>query len=371
MTVAEAGKQTKSDFAVEALQPRQAADLVALAGEVFSAHWTEAFVTWKYFSNPAGSPYAGYVSTGSRPGASFGNLPVRFKLGDQTILAAQAVDAMVVQELRRLGIFLKIAEQTYQQMDAAGIAFTYVFPSDAAATGFIKKLDYETIGYVPRYVKILDSAAVARVAGKHGLGATIYTIAVEAVRGLAGPDRLEGHHSDVAISMVEGFDGRFDGLWQAASARFRVATVRDSTYLNWRYATNPLRSYHILIAERGTRLTGCLVLRALPETQTAAILEWLAIPEDEATVQTLLAAATIWARHQKLVQLSCWLLPGHDFYQKVLRQSGFIHSPSKLAPGLFRQTTHFIVRTLPGSSRDPNPKDLRNWYVSLGDHDYY
>jgi hypothetical protein len=297
-------------------------------------------------------------------------LPIRFKLGDQIVMAAQAVDAMVVASLRRRGAFLKIAQQTYQHMDSAGVAFTYVFPSAAAAAGFIKKLNYQTIGCVPRYVKILNTAGATQVAGKRGLAGWLYRLWLIAAQ-LLRPDRSTKPPPMLYLSTITAFDDRFDDLWQRASVDFGVATIRDSVYLNWRYAANPLRQYHILIVEREAQLLGCLVLSASAETQTAAVLEWLVEPGESAAGLALLAEATRWAKQQHLSQMQCWLLPGHSSYQQLLTQSGFSYGSSKVLPGVFRYYTHFIVRSLPGALQLPDPQDLRNWYVSMGDHDYY
>lgn len=359
---------SEPDLSLEPLQPHHAGDLVRLAREVFDVDWTEAFVRWKYFENPTGPAFAGGIKSDDGLGASFSNLPVRFKLGDRVVTVAQAVDAMVVTPLRRRGAFLKIAQQTYRQMDEAQIAFTYVFPSEAAAAGFVRKLDYRTIGYVPRYVKVLDAGQAAQAAGKRGVTGWPYRLTLEATRRLPSARSPEPDPT-LKLSAITAFDERFDQLWRQTAESFSIAAVRDSAYLNWRYARNPLRHYQVLIAERDKQLLGFLVLGKL--AVVGVVLEWLVVPEETSTGQALLAEATRWAREQHLAMLYCWMLPHQNFYTQLLEQSGFAHRPQKWMPGLFRSNTHFIVRAIPNSVHSPDPYQLSNWYVSLGDHDYY
>ena len=362
--------KAEEDLVIQALQPEHSADLVMLAREVFEVDWTEPFVKWKYFNNPAGAAFAGFIESKGHPGASFGNLPIRFKCGDQIVVAAQAVDAMVVASLRRRGAFLKIAQQTYQHLDSAGVAFTYVFPSAAAAAGFVKKLEYQTIGFVPRYVKVLDAGRAAQAAGKQGVAGWLYRLSLETARRLR-PDHSARVESTVRVSAITAFDQRFDQLWQQVADSFSIATVRDRVYLNWRYATNPLREYRILIVEQESQLLGFLVLAVLAGSATAAVLEWLVLPNETDAALALMAAATRWAQGHQLAFMQCWLLAGQPFYERLLERAGFAYWPFKLAPGLFRYGLHFIVRLLPGSTQIPDPQNLSNWYVSMGDHDYY
>ena len=41
-------------------------------------------------------------------------------------------------------------------------------------------------------------------------------------------------------------DGRLDNLWKSLSKDFALSLIRDKTYINWRYATNPFFLYQFL-----------------------------------------------------------------------------------------------------------------------------
>jgi hypothetical protein len=336
---------------------------------VFEADWTEAFVSWKYFDNPAGRAIAAVASAPGQtaPRAAFGNIPLRIKVGAKVVAGAQAVDAMVGAELRRRGQFLALAQHTYGRMDAAGVALTYVFPSPEALAGFVAHLDYRLIGHVPRYAAVLDARRLARGGVIGGVQFAFLSYAAALAR------RPPTAHAEVKITARSPatFDERYDGLWERAATDLAIATVRDRAYLAWRYGRNPLRRYVMVQAERGADLAGWAVLAVDQAGFTGTLVEWLVGSGDGEAAEMLLAQTMAQARELGLAQLHTWMLPQHTFYTKQLRQAGWRHWPSRAAPGLFRRQTPMIVRLRSGAAPTPDPEQLSNWYLTPGDHDYY
>ena len=354
-------------------RPVAAADAPALArtaAEVFEADWTEAFVQWKYFGNPAGPAYGECVAVAGKPVAFFSNLPAVFKLGSRPdVRGAQAVDAMVAAPVRRHGLFLKLAQEAYRRMDQDGLALTYVFASAAAQAGFVNRLGYVLVGRVPRYVCVLDPAGLAAQSGRQGSAAAAYRLLL---RALAPRQRSRAARGDgLTVGAVEAVDERFDTLWTAAAEQMAVAVVRDRAYLRWRYTQNPLRRYQILAAERGQALAGCAVLSVDSATRTGRVLELFTRPDEAAAGPALLVALTDRARAAGCVQMQAWMLPQHTAYVRMLKEAGFRHWPARAAPGFLRYSTALIVRVRPQSRFEPDPTHLQNWYLTMGDHDYY
>jgi hypothetical protein len=183
------------------------------------------------------------------------------------------------------------------------------------------------------------------------------------------------------IRQAAQFDSQVDQLWQETATQFPIAVQRDPTYLNWRYNENPIKHYLLLEAWRGDRLTGIAVLsfKDLNRHHSVALAEWLFLPKDPASGKALLAAAEAQARLRGAAQLHCWMLPAQKDAVRLLRRAGYFFfdasqgftSLKKRLPGSLRYTTPFIIRTLPGADLVPDPGQLENWYLSMGDHDYY
>jgi hypothetical protein len=348
------------------------ADIVDLARSALSSSWTEEYVSWKYFGNPQGRAYGCRADLLGRPVGFYSNLPLRLKLGSQSVAAAQAVDAMVAPEARRRGLFVEMAKQTYGRLDEDGVVLTYGFSNPAAQAGHLKHLSWFLLGTVPSYLKILRPREMAVAGGLRGFRAIVYRAMLSAVRSV----RQGGTRPSITylrVRGIPGFDNRFDGLWEEACRAFPIAVVRDADYLGWRYAQSPLPHYVILVAERQGSLRGCVVLsmRDLERDGTVAIAEILLAPDDKEAGLALLAEAEDRAWKSGAAQLHCWMLPQHSLYTNVLERSGFIYWPIPFFPRALRRAAPFIVRLAPGIELAPDPIDLDNWFITMGDQDYY
>ena len=357
--------------------PSDAAVLVRFAREAFGAPWTEDFVRWKYFANPAGRAFGRCALLDGRPAAFYGNIPVHLKLGGRAVLAAQAVDAMVAPEARRRRLFVILGQQTFAQMDEAGVALAYAFPNPVSLAAFVERMGWKPVGAAPRWVRVLDASAVARGGGRAGPAAWLYALWLWAFsRSRPIPPTISSRRKggdDLSIREIESFDERFDRFWQAAAADFPIAVVRDAAYLNWRYVERPASPYHALAAERGGALAGWAVLstRDAAEARVAVVTELLAAPGENEAGPALLAECERLARSLGCAQLQAWLLPHHDRYRRMFAAAGFVFRPARYAPGPLRYTTPHIIRPHPAQALAPDPTQAANWFLSAGDYDYF
>lgn len=347
--------------------------LVELMQVGLRSEWNEAFVAWKYFDNPAGRVYGRCAELEGRTVAIYGNIPLRLKVAGKTFTAAQAVDAVVAKELRRHGLFITLSRQTSQEMDEAGVVLTYALPNSVSQAGVLGPLAWSSVGSIPRYVKLLDRDAVSKTTGRTGPSRWLSDAILRAASLASAVRTREPRDEGIRVEEVSAFDERVDHLWEKAAAEFPIAVVRDCTYLNWRYVQNPLGSYTILAAMRLDQLVGFAVLgwRDMQSRGAVAIVEFLVEPGDAQAGRALLQDITARGRQAKASQLQCWMLRHHAFYRRLLEQSGFLYWPSRFVPGLLRYTTPFVIRERPYNALPCNPQVLGNWYVTMGDHDYY
>ena len=356
---------------LRAVTPDDIPGLIALARAAFDTNWTEAFVAWKYFQNPAGSVVGACADSDGRVVASFGHTPVRLKLGNAAATSVQSVDAMVLPEFRRQKLFYQLAQQTYTRLDAAGMSPAYVFPAAAVRTPFVGQFGYAEAGPVPRFVKVVQSVTLGQSLGRPGPKSWLDRLAWLASRARRAALSPAPSKAGLRLAAISQFDDRFDQLWQQASAVLTIGAIRDAAYLNWRYCQNPLRDYTILTVECGLRLAGYAILSVDPQRQVTHIVELLVDVGQPAAGYWLLADATERARQAGCAQIQCWMLPQHRFYVRLLEQSGFAFWPSRALPGWLGYTTPFIVRAGPGEARAIDVTTLGNWFLSMGDHDYY
>jgi hypothetical protein len=353
------------------VEPQDAAALVALARETLHSQWTEEFVRWKYFQNPAGAIYGSCVELEGQVVGFYGNAPLRIQVGDTIVAGAQALDAMVAPPARRHGLFVKMGNWVHERMTEAGVALSYGIPNPISRAGLVKRMGWDYPGEIPRFTRLLDPAAVIKNSDLPTIKAIPYLTALRLLSWLKTPPTTPLPHN-LRVQEINAFDERFDMLWQQASATFPVAVKRDRPYLDWRYRQNPLMRYTILAAQENEQLRGYAILSHRDEAKgVMAIAELLVLPGDEAAGLGLLTAVAQYAQQANTSQIQCWMLPNHSFYVRLLEQSGYVYSTKRFFPGILRYTTSLIVK-LPSEKKPViDPRQMNNWYMTMGDQDYY
>ena len=129
-------KCSQNNISFHQIKSSNKSKLVNLASQVMMRRWDETFSDWKYFQNPTGQVYGNYAELDGHAVGSYGNIPVKVKLGDELLTFAQAVDAMIDPQYRRQGLFTDLAKMTYTRMDRDGIALTYAFPNPVSEADY-------------------------------------------------------------------------------------------------------------------------------------------------------------------------------------------------------------------------------------------
>ncbi len=365
-------KTVKSNVIFRDVSFEDAYALVKLGTEVLQAPWTEEFLLWKYFDNPAGQVYGRCAEVNGELVGFYGNLPLRLKIGKQIVQAVQSVDAMVAPAFRRQGLFTALGQQTYETFYETGVQLNYAVPNAVSRDGSIEKLGWRYLGEIPRYTKILDVNGLVKKSGVSGVNGIFYHLLLSEIQWIR-PKRRYRPGNDLTVRAVTTFDERCDTLWEAVSSMMKIAVVRDAVYLNWRYAQHPLKRYTLLIAEREEELVGLTVLswRDYDKDGSVALAELLVRPDDYQAGRELLNVAERYAREREATQLQCWMLRRHTLYVDLLNKSGFYWGARAL-PRNLRYTASFIVRMSDEARRfRPTPATLNNWFITMGDQDYY
>jgi hypothetical protein len=145
-------------------------------------------------------------------------------------------------------------------------------------------------------------------------------------------------------------------LFEEGHSGRRVVGVRDSRYLNWRYAKNPLYRTHAIVAEADGRLVG-YALFVLQES-VAHIVD-VFVSGGRPVERDLLEALTDHARGLGLASISAVVLDGHPVVG-TLCEAGFVRRPdSSQMFGYAREESPLRKLILSHAS----------WLLSVGDRD--
>ncbi|MFQ5789842.1 MAG: GNAT family N-acetyltransferase, partial [Acidobacteriota bacterium] len=193
---------------------------------------------WQYEENPHCPPEGPEIWVAKEAGRILGQyatMPVRLKVKDRILRASWGMDVMVRPDLQRQGIGSRLFLYWDQHVEASlGLGLS------VASYTLFKKLQWEDVGPVPCYTRILDPAAVmARRIGERP--ARLLAPLGRAVLGLAFPTRVSrAAEAAVDVTRLEAAFGEdFDRLWDRASSSYDFITERRADYLEWKFRKVP------------------------------------------------------------------------------------------------------------------------------------
>lgn len=347
-----------------------AKEIIGLHNLIYQTPKTEEEFLWLYQRNPNG-PGQAWFATDQDNDAILSARPIfpwRVRVLGKEVIAAQAGDALTHPAYRRKGIFTSLMRAAWSDLAEQGIPFIYTFPNEASIsihrkveTGVSVHTGGYEVGRLRRMVKYLQTQQLlSPILGRNFVSEKAGKF-VDVMAPLLTERHVRDCSAQVTITTVRRFDNRFDVLWNRASQAFSVIGVRDSKYLNWRYADNPKKRYILLSAERGEEVLGFAILeiKHLSNGLTEGYLAELFAGRDTRTVKHLIVEMADYCRKHGVARIVAWASEGCD-YARALQSMGFI--PRK-------DVAYFVVHVLSDLPYREVLLDNKNWFVTLGDRD--
>jgi GNAT superfamily N-acetyltransferase len=322
---------------------------------------TPEFYEWKYFGSPVHQSRARIALDGSLLVGLAAVTYKRIKVGDATMLCAELGDLFTHPDFRRRGIFTRLTTEVCDQARADGARLIYVRPNDNSYPGLCK-LGFQEIFRILPVKKLLDVHSLWREKRARGVAYRLAFPVASLVARRLFRDPPVAIPADLGVKRVEVFDEDVDTLWQDAAKDIRVAIVRDSRYLNWRYSTGPL-VYTVHIARRAGSVVGYIVTKCEEDDQGrkhGLIVDMLWVRDRTIVAQTLLATALDHLREEQADVVAAWSVKAGPRH-RVLTDFGFVERGEGF---------HFAIRnenTTPGERSALS--DASQWYLTTGDTD--
>jgi len=132
-------------YQVEKLCAGNMGDVEKLHTAVYGAKPAPNFFSAKYDTAFAGIRHVGFIAyTDQRaPIAFYAVIPCFIRFRDKVVLAAQSADTMTHPDFRNKGLFVNLADLTFQHCRNAGIRLVFGFPNQNSLPGFINKLGWQ------------------------------------------------------------------------------------------------------------------------------------------------------------------------------------------------------------------------------------
>jgi hypothetical protein len=164
------------DYTIERLSKSNLHDLAKLHYAVYHRRHAVNYFEKKYDTAFTGVENLGYIAYDQQhfPVAFYGVVPCFVRYADQLYLAAQSVDTMTDVRYRFKGLFVQLANMTFDLCRDEGINFIFGFPNQNSLHGFLVKLKWQMTEMMDCYIIPVSIISIERFAKKLPLARGIY-----------------------------------------------------------------------------------------------------------------------------------------------------------------------------------------------------
>ncbi|MGZ3810193.1 MAG: GNAT family N-acetyltransferase [Mucilaginibacter sp.] len=157
----------KKGYYIERLSMQNLGALDTLHKIVYSKHHAPDYFAKKYNTAYTGVEYIGYVAFNDErvPIAFYGVIPCFIRHNEQLYLAAQSADTMTHPKYRYKGLFVQLANLTFDLCQEEGISIVFGFPNQNSLHGFLVKLKWqmtETLDYYEIPVSMVSMERIVK-----------------------------------------------------------------------------------------------------------------------------------------------------------------------------------------------------------------
>jgi len=322
-------------------------------------HWR-----WEYASNPEDIKTICIAEDGEVLAGHYALMPLKMKVGYETLTGAQSVDTFTHHDYRRLGIFAALATRVYGIAADKGVSVLYGFPSMASYHGFVKKLDWIKVTSIDKMHRplTLTSFIISSIHFMLKQGPKlVLSTAWKQLRNWPERREIECAASRAKIRRISRFDRSADELWSEIARHDEIRVVKDSAYLNWRYIEKPGNTYSVYKIESDEETKGFLVLgRNLIRGRflKMCLAVDLVTKTTEEDIRLALHIASAIAKRLGGNSLAVWA-PHDSFVSGLLNREGYLRAGGLIL--IARQNRRvFDSKVL---------RDIRRWFIMAGDTD--
>ena len=320
----------------------------------------EEFVRHEYLENPAGSPVIelAYDEENSTLAGQYVTCPHLFNVNGSTVKAILSLNTLTRKEYRGQGIFTKLAEKAYDNAKHTGYAFCYGAPNPNSHPGFIKKLSFSDLFYMPIYVKILRPSTIAKEKFNTFVSALAYPFNVFFL--------FKDINDSNIVELNKDNYRQMDDFWRAISNKYQVIGVRNADYIYYRYLNVPIREYYPFVYLADGKPVAYIVTRIRPVAgiMTGMIADFLYVDGYEKEAKKLLKYTNKFIKKKKVGMMGCVMMENSS-EARILRKCRFFKCPKSILP----QPTPMIIRIFDDSIKDSGVLDYKKWFFTAGDYD--
>jgi len=337
-------------------------------GENVFRSTSEEYYDWKIFRNPY---HKGKTFLERKEGmvvGSFTITPKKISIHGKELLAAETGDAFTHSQFRRRGISTKLRISSTKFALNEGIQVVYGIPNSQSLS-VSKKTDrlpcpFVRLSLMTKPLRILRTIVISIINLSLGRKldssfSFLFTMLMKKFYRSIFP-RLKSISTNESFNIftLDKFTDEIDGLW--GSQRYIFFTIRDKTYLNWRYFENPDK-YQIIVAKSGNEYLGYVVTKISKSGKAASICDFITVDDRLDVFNALIQKAEDILRKAGVLWIQLWCVDDSPYYQALLGQAYYDQGLAFRQPVVVFSGTDYGKKLLEEDGK---------WHFTMSDSDH-
>ena len=287
-------------------------------------------------------------------------VPYKFLIDGALLLGGSLCELMVHEDFRKELLFPRLEMKILSRYKNLGLDFSFGMANRGKVKEAHLSFGYSEMGDLAVYAKPYKLAGITRRLIKNNFLNTLLAPGIYLAEKLLGLRKISGK-KDLGASEISEFDQSTDQFLAEVQKHFPYSALRNSTILNWRFASSPTVKYHILVTKEDGNIIGYVVLRrvVIKGFNALAIVDILFSPDRIDVGKSLINAV-----HNKAMQLdvemSACLLNPHDPLCPIIKKCGFFKTP---------ETFTLIIHEPKGTTHHFSKDSFAKWHLTWFDHD--
>ena len=324
--------------------------IVNLLNKLPSIPKNEDWWQWKYQRKSAGEPIVLVAEAGDEIIGHDAFISWRFKLAEQNVLAYQVVDAITHPDYQKQGIFTTLDSMLLAEAKARGAPFAVGFPNRLTWSTNLK-IGWQVGARLPYLFKILNPLGI------------IYRkfISTNIDRKSDFPSPISGDtENNIEFRLLS--NENENNMWKQVESTKPLMTIRDYTFLKWRYEENPRVAYYRVTYEEQGKIKGYIVFRfkIIGGLRMVVIVDFIVPAHRYDIAKYLLKTAESKIRSARADCIFTIMSQGTVQLRALIRK-GFFHLPKKSGIfAIFPLNYNLSLQLL----------KAENWFLTFGDTDF-
>ena len=329
------------NFTLKVYEDSDFEGVLRLYNRVFPGYMSQELWLWKNVKNPYGAYYTILMKDKEKVISSYSVAPKIFSINGKSYPCVLSLDTMTDANYRGLGISTYLARLTYEYGKIKGAYFVYGFPNKKSYHLIFNKVGWDYFGK-----RIFVFKNLSQYKKK--------------------PIQIEKEYN---IEEINTFGKEVNDLWENYKTIYLVMTVRNSKYLNWRFADNKLVKYNkfYLYDKISKDLNSYFILKRYIDkfgTDICHIVDFLIGTHDISKKKKIFSYIEKFSINNfcsDCDEISFWM-PDEDLRDFALNHLGY---------SLREKKKYFGYKLLRKSKINSILKNSKNWYITMANSDVF